>query len=87
MHFVFLQTHVWSANLGSCGLSLDARAAEGPAFRTLLSLRAVAPEHPGKWPLLCWEASPFVHCWYTAPHLSGMEAETPVSGRHLITDL
>lgn len=52
---VFLQTHVWLANWGSRGFSQEARR------QLAWPPEAVAAERPGKWPLLCWEASPFVH--------------------------
>lgn len=57
---VFLQAHVWSASLGSCGFCHKGRTA-GPASRPLLrQTQAGAPVHPGKRPCHAGK-SPFDH--------------------------
>lgn len=77
---VFLQTHVWSANLGSCGFSRERRMA-GPASSPFLAL---APENPKKRPRSAGKPQPLFACWPGTPGLAGMGSEMPVLERYLL---
>lgn len=81
---VFLQTHVWSANWGSCGFSREGRTAD-PAARPLLGhLRLRLQNILESGPCYAGKSHPLFIGWYAAS-LPRLGSEAPVAGRYFVT--